>query len=139
MTSAHLLLDTNIVSYIMKGAPEARLYENHLSSKTLAISFITVGELWAGAEHAGWGEQRRKKLESALRNFVVIPYDYEIAKRYGEIVAQRKRIGKPISFADAWIAACALRYQVTLVTHNAKDFQDIPNLSVITQQGGQTP
>jgi len=139
MTSTYLLLDTNIVSYIMKGAPEAKFYENHLSGKILAISFITVGELWAGAEHAGWGEQRRKELESALRNFVVIPYDYEIAKRYGEIVAQRKRIGKPISFADAWIAACALRHQVTLVTHNAKDFQDIPNLSVITQQGGQMP
>ncbi|QEQ01654.1 type II toxin-antitoxin system VapC family toxin [Thermosynechococcus sp. B0] len=139
MTSAYLLLDTNILSYIMKGAPEARLYENHLFGTTLAISFITVGELWAGAEYAGWGEQKRKKLESVLRNFVVIPYDYEIAKRYGEIVAGRKRIGKPISFADAWIAACALCYQVPLVTHNEKDFQNIPNLSVITQQGGQTP
>ncbi|MCX7979415.1 MAG: type II toxin-antitoxin system VapC family toxin [Bacteroidia bacterium] len=135
----YLLLDTNIVSYIMKGAKEARLYENHLSGKTLAISFITVGELWAGAKYAGWGEQRRKKLESALRNFVVIPYDYEIAKRYGEIVAQRKHIGKPISFADAWIAACALRHQVTLVTHNAKDFRDIPKLSIITQPEGQAP
>lgn len=137
MTFDYLLLDTNIVSYIMKGTPEAKLYENHLSGKTLAISFITVGELWAGAEYARWGEQKRRKLENALRNFVVIPYDYEIAKRYGEIVAQRKRIGKPISFADAWIAACALRHQVTLVTHNGRDFTDIPNLSVFTQQEGQ--
>lgn len=135
----YLLLDTNIVSYIMKGAKEARLYENHLSGKTLAISFITVGELWAGAKYARWGEERRKKLESALRNFVVIPYDYEIAEMYGDIVAQRKRIGKPISFADAWIAACALRHQVTLVTHNAKDFRDIPKLSIITQPEGQAP
>ncbi len=139
MKTTHLLLDTNIVSYIMKNAPQAKLYENHLSGKTLAISFITVGELWAWAEHAQWGEQKRKKLESALRNFVVIPYDYEIAKKYGEIITQRKHIGKPISFADAWIAACALRHQVPLVTHNAKDFENIPNLSVITQQESPTP
>jgi tRNA(fMet)-specific endonuclease VapC len=137
--SLYLLLDTNIVSYLMKGTPQAKLYQNYLSGKTLAISFITVGELWAGAEHARWGEQKRKRLESILRNFVVIPYDYEIAKRYGEVVAHRKRIGKPISFADAWIAACALRHQVTLVTHNAKDFQAIPNLSLFTHQGGQNP
>ena len=130
--SLYLLLDTNIVSYLMKGTPQAKLYQNYLSGKTLAISFITVGELWAGAEHAKWGEQKRKRLESLLRNFVVIPYDYEIAKRYGEVVAHRKRIGKPISFADAWIAACALRHQVTLVTHNAKDFQAILNLSLFT-------
>jgi len=50
MKSKYLLLDTNIVSYIMKNAPQAQLYEKHLLGKTLTISFITVGELWAGAE-----------------------------------------------------------------------------------------
>jgi tRNA(fMet)-specific endonuclease VapC len=134
MTRDYLLLDTNIVSYIMKGAPQAKLYENHLSNKTLAISFVTVGELWAGAEHARWGDKQRKQLESAIRKFVVVPYDYEIAKKYGEITAHRKRIGRPISFADAWIAACALRHNITLVTHNAKDFEGIPDLSIISEQ-----
>jgi len=134
MTRDYLLLDTNIVSYIMKGAPQAKLYENHLSNKTLAISFVTVGELWAGAEHARWEDKKRKQLESAIRNFVVVPYDYEIAKKYGEITARRKRIGKPISFADAWIAACALRHNITLVTHNAKDFEEISDLLIISEQ-----
>lgn len=85
MKSEYLLLDTNIVSYIMKGAREAKLYQNDLSGKRLTISFTTVGELWAGAENAKWGEDKRKKLEGAIRNFVVIPYDYEIAKKYGEV------------------------------------------------------
>lgn len=134
MTPNYLLLDTNIVSYIMKGAPLAKLYENHLSNKTLAISFVTVGELWAGAEHGGWGDKKRAQLESSIRNFVVVPYDYEIAKKYGEITAHRKRIGRPISFADAWIAACALRHNITLVTHNKKDFDDIPHLPLISEK-----
>jgi len=123
MILPQFLLDTNIVSYIMKGKPEARLYQAHLSGKTLAISFITVGELWAGAERACWGEEKRRKLETTIRNFVVIPYNYEIAKKYGEVIAQREPIGRPISFADAWIAACALCYRLTFVTHNAKDLK----------------
>lgn len=134
MKTEYLLLDTNIVSYTMKNAPEAEFYKNYLSGKTLTISFITVGELWVWAEYYKWGVDKRKRLESAIRNFVVIPYDYEIAKKYGEIVAYRTRNGKPISVADAWIAACALRHQVTLVTHNGKDFHDIPGLSIFTQQ-----
>lgn len=136
MTPRALLLDTNIVSYVMKGSPQAKLYENHLSGKTLAISFITVGELWAGAAYAQWGESKRKKLESAIRNYVVIPYDYLVAKTYGEIVAYRKRKGKPVAFADAWIAACAVRHQVPHVTHNGQDFEDIPGLTIIMEVEG---
>lgn len=61
-----------------------------------------------------------------IHRFVVIPYDHEIAQHYGEIIAHRKCVGQPISCADAWIAACALRHDIPLVTHNTKDFVDIP-------------
>lgn len=66
-----------------------------------------------------------------IRQFVVIPYDHEIAQRYGEIIAHCKRSGRPISCADAWIAACALRYNIPLVTHNTKHFVNIPGLHII--------
>ncbi len=64
MTSTYLLLDTNIVSYIMKGAPEAKFYENHLSGKILAISFITVGELWAGQNTLDGGSRGERSLRA---------------------------------------------------------------------------
>ncbi len=128
-----VVLDTNIVSYIMKGHTLAQSYQPHLQGKLLAISFITVGELYYGAEKDRWGEQKRKKLETTLRNFVVIPYDHEIARHYGMVVAARKRKGRPISSNDAWIAACALRHSVPLVTHNANDFELIDGLQIITE------
>lgn len=130
--SNYLLLDTNFVSYIMKGTPEAERDKPYLQGKTLAFSFITVGELWAGATYQGWGVEKRKQLASTLRNFVVIPYDFEITKCYGEIVAQRKKAGRPISVADAWIAACAVRHQIPLVSHNFRDFEAMPNLVLIS-------
>lgn len=133
MSAAKLVLDTNIVSYVMKGGPLANTYAPHLQGKLLAISFITVGEMYFGAEKANWGEERRKKLEHTLRNFVVIPYDHEIARCYGRVAAERQRKGKAISLHDAWIAACAVRHGVALVTHNAKDFEGISALTIITE------
>jgi predicted nucleic acid-binding protein len=76
MSDAKIILDTNIVSYLMKGGPLAEAYAPHVQGKLLTIAFITVGEMYFGAQNRNWGEKRRKELETTLRNFVVIPYDH---------------------------------------------------------------
>lgn len=68
-----------------------------------------------------------------LRNFLVVPYDHEISKSYARVLVERQSRGRPISFNDAWIAACAVRHSVSLVTHNAKDFEGISGLDLITE------
>ena len=133
MSHASLVLDTNIVSYLMKDHPFAQAYDSHIKGHLLAVSFITVGELYFGAENGNWGKKRRLRLEMALRNFVVIRYDHGVAVRYGQLVAERKRSGLPIAQNDAWIAACALRHNVPLVTHNSRDFEGITGLRIITE------
>ena len=130
-----LILDTNIVSYLMRGHTIANLYINHLQGKLLALASITVGELYYGAEKAGWGDKKRLQLETVLRSFVIIPYDHRTARHYGIIVADRERLGRPITGADAWIAACALRHNAPLVTHNARDFLDIAGLQIVSESG----
>ena len=138
MSDAKIILDTNIVSYLMKGGPLAEAYEPHIQNRLLAITFITVGELYFGAEKGNWGEKKRAELETTLRNFVVIPYDHEIARSYGRLVAERQQNGKPITPNDAWIAACTVRHSVPLVTHNAKDFEGITGLQVITADSAES-
>ena len=133
MSETRIILDTNVVSYLMKGGRLAEAYEPHVRNRLLAITFVTVGELYYGAEKRDWGERKRRALEASLRNFLVIPYDHEIALCYGRLVAERDRRGRPISPNDAWIAACTVRHGVPLVTHNAKDFEDITALQVITE------
>lgn len=137
MSDARIILDTNIVSYLMKGVPLAETYVQHVQGRLLAISFITVGELYFGAENKSWGKRKRAELETTLHNFVVIPYDHEIARCYGRLRADRKHDGRPIAPNDAWIAACATRHAVPLVTHNAKDFEGIASLEVITAKTGE--
>ncbi len=129
-----IVVDTNIVSYIMRGGREALIYKPFLKGKILSVSFITVGELFFWAEKRGWGEKRRLRLENVLTNYVVIPYHPEIARCYARVRAERERKGLPISCADAWIAACAVRHGIPLVTHNTADFGEISNLQVISEE-----
>ena len=90
MNEVEVVLDTNVVSYLMKGGRLAETYAPYVQGRLLAITFITVGEFYFGAEKANWGERRRQALETTLRNFVVIPYDHEIARSYGRLVAKRQ-------------------------------------------------
>lgn len=138
MKAGKLMLDTNIVSYLLKKNDLIRPYLRHFSGNLLFLPFISVGELYLWAESAGWGQKRRLELEERLRNYVVVPYDHEIARHYALIAASRKRNGRPIGLHDAWIAACATRHGVPLVTHNAKDFEGIDSLEILTEKEGDT-
>lgn len=67
MSIAKIILDTNIVSYLMKGEALAAVYRPHVEGRLLAIALIAVGELYFGAEKKNWGEQKRRELETTLR------------------------------------------------------------------------
>jgi len=127
----NLLLDTNIVSYLMRSDPLARLYRPRLANHSLAISFMTLAELYEGATRGNWGPGKRRYLDEIHDFFVVIPSDRKLCSRYGEIRGMRRR--QPISAEDAWIAATAIEYACPLVTHNARDFHDIPGLTIVTE------
>ncbi|GMV94471.1 MAG: ribonuclease VapC [Candidatus Hydrogenedentota bacterium] len=133
MDSQKVMLDTNIISYLLKNSDFALPYLRHFSGKFLFLSFISVGEIFLWAETANWGQRRHAEMEEKLRNYIVVPYDHEIARTYARIASERRRNGLPISLHDAWIAACAVRHGVPLVTHNAKDFVGITSLEVITE------
>ena len=55
MSSDRVILDTNIVSYLQKGGALAEANLPHAQGRLLAVAFITVGELYFGAENANWG------------------------------------------------------------------------------------
>lgn len=54
----------------------------------------------------------------------VLPFDLQSALVYGEIVARCERKGRPISMANAQIAAVCLQHGATLATRNVRDFGD---------------
>jgi len=127
------MIDTNVVSFLMQGGARAEAYMPHVEGHVLSVSFITVGEMYYGAEKAGWGERKRAKLDAHLHNFAVISFEHLIARNYGKIRAERRKRGKIIAPNDAWIAACAVRHNIPLVTDD-RGFGDIPQLEIITEQ-----
>lgn len=129
-----VLLDTDVFSYLMKpGDSRGPLYRPRVTGKTIAVSFITFGELYYGALHKQWGPKNIADLESRLRSVVIVPYDQELSRTYGRLKAELRRLGKLCADNDLWIATCAVRHNVPLVTHNAKHFAHVPGLQVITE------
>jgi tRNA(fMet)-specific endonuclease VapC len=125
------LLDTNIVSYIMKFHPLWARYSIHLTGYDLASSFQTLAELLEGGVLAGWNDVKWAMLETTLATMTILDSDLATCERWAEIRAARR--ARPIGAADCWIAATALAYNLELVTHNPSDFSSIPGLSVITE------
>ena len=58
-----LLLDTNVVSYLMRGHALGQAYRPLLANHALAVSFMTVAELYEGAYRNNWGTAMRHALD----------------------------------------------------------------------------
>ena len=128
-----MLLDTNIVSYIYKGDSRAVSYERHLLGGQCYVSFMTLAEIYRWPYVRNWSEQRRIALERFVHSrFVILPFNQKLAWTWAELTGRTMR-GQPMSLADSWIAATALRHKLPLITHNARHFEGVPGLSIITE------
>ena len=65
-------------------------------------------------------------------SFAVLLPDTETARVWARIKTGCEKKGRPITFADAWIASAAVQLNVPLVTHNASDYGAVQNLKVLT-------
>lgn len=124
-----VLLDTDVFSFLYKGDSRGKEYQPDLIGKRLAISFITVAELYRWTIHRKWAAKRIAALRNRLTSFLVVPYDDLMAWEWARISSVK---GRPISASDAWIAAAALRYRIPLATHNRKHFQHISGLKIVS-------
>jgi tRNA(fMet)-specific endonuclease VapC len=126
-----LLLDTDVFSCFFRQDDRRLPYRDDLRGRVLCISFASVAELRFGAVRAGWGASRRRGLEGTLLQYIMLVPDAEVTEHWAVIKAGRDKIGRPIASEDCWIAATAVRHGIPLVTHNRKDFEQIPNLKLI--------
>lgn len=129
-----IVVDTNVVSYIFKRDTRGTLYKPHIEGRLAIIAAQTLAEIEALPLMNGWGIRRHAELRTHLKEFVFAEANENVCLRWAEVRANAKSIGRPITVADAWIAATALNYKAPLVTHNPSDFYNVAGLTVITEK-----
>ena len=114
------MLDTNTVSYILKGkSPAARARLSGLPSADKAcISAITEGELLFGLDRIGSGVTRRNALQVLLAKLQVLPWGREEAVSYGAFRSGQEAIGRSLGPLDTLIAAHAIAVGAILVSND---------------------
>lgn len=128
-----VLLDTDVFSYLMRPKDNrGDAYRPHVKGKTVAVSFITVGELFYGAEKRKWSGKTLARLLEKLKAVVVVPYDEELCRAYARIRASLP-VGVIVAANDLWIAASAIRHSIPLVSNNRRHFERIPGLRLICE------
>lgn len=128
-----IVIDTDIVSYIFKKDTRSELYEPHLVQVPRLISFMTFAELCRWKLQSNWGKTKSEKFEELLSDFGVIYADEELCEIWADIKNDAHQKGRPIETADAWIAAVALMFDIPLVTHNRKHFENVVDLKIISE------
>ena len=126
------LLDTNIVSYFVKGISSnltARMVVG-FRVQDIAISTVTRAELRFGVEMMEAKDKRRARVALLLDDIPALPWSVEAADLFGEIKATLQRKGTPIGELDTQIAAHALAEGLILVTHNTRHFDRIAGLAL---------
>jgi len=123
-----------VFSFLNKrGDTRAALYQKYVVGKTIALSFVTVGELLFWSKTKNWGPQKIADLEKRISLTTVISYDKLLCETYAELKAKIKKAGSPCPDNDLWIAATAVRHSISLVSHNRRNFDDIPGLVLLCE------
>jgi tRNA(fMet)-specific endonuclease VapC len=123
------MLDTNMVSYILRGkSPAARGRLASLApTKVACVSAISEGELLYGLAKIGASEQRRRALDWFLTRLQVHPWGREAAAAYGVLRARQEANGKTLGPLDMEIAAHAIAMGAVLVSRD-KAFGQVTGL-----------
>ena len=122
------LLDTNIVIYVIKRRPIKAMGVFNDNAGRMAISAITLSELFHGAEKSAEVAQNLAAVEEFASLLEVLPYSAKASQHYGAIRSALEKAGRPIGVNDLHIAAHARSEGLTLVTNNLGEFDRVPGL-----------
>ncbi|HVA88739.1 MAG TPA: type II toxin-antitoxin system VapC family toxin [Chloroflexota bacterium] len=123
------LLDTDTCIAFLRGShPRLRQRFLSLTNKDVIVPAPVRGELFYGAARSQNAKGTRQAVDSFLARFASLPFDDAAADAYGHIRAHLVTQGTAIGPNDLLIAAITVTHQLTLVTHNTREFGRVPSL-----------
>ncbi len=128
-----IILDTNVLSAMMQPEPPQEVIR-WLADRTAAELYttaISAAEISQGICLLAEGA-RRTRLESAAERMFdqvlhnrVLTFDHKAGLHFGRMVAARQKLGRPVQFADAAIAAVAMAHGAEVATRDVRDFEGL--------------
>jgi tRNA(fMet)-specific endonuclease VapC len=125
------LLDTNVCIVYLKGRNlNLKLRLDAVPIEEIAVCSVVKAELCYGAMKSANPERNFALQQAFLNRFVSLPFDDLAATTFGTVRAQLEIRGMPIGAYDLQIAAIALANNLTLVTHNTREFERVDGLQI---------
>ena len=126
MNGSRFALDTNIVAAYFN---QEQSIQDHFQGITVFVPSIVIGELYFGAYQSQRIADNVKQIKDFVAITTILNCDAETGDQYGQIRLKLKAKGRPIPENDIWIAATALRYNLTLVTRD-EHFKEVDGLQL---------
>lgn len=124
------LLDTNMVTYIVRGRSEAA--ERKLlgldPDEAACISVVTEAEIRYGLAKVPAATELKRLMEAFLASIHILPWGRDEARAYGDLRADLEAAGLTLGSMDLMIAAHAVATNATVVT-NDEAFSRVPKIS----------
>ena len=120
------MLDTNIISFLMRRQPGVTARLAGVGVEQVCISAVTAGEVYYGLAKRP-SESRTRAVSQLFQLLRVLPWDDRVAVTYGQVRAQLVAQGQPLGPLDMQIAAHALAEDTIIVT-NDQAFARVPGL-----------
>lgn len=130
MTSCSFLIDTDWIIDHFNGVERVTRRLQELRDRGLAVSVISVAELWEGVYSSKDPARSQAMLEEFLTGVVILGIDPETCQGFGRLRGSLRRRAHMVADFDLLIASSALRHGLTLLTNNRKHFEGIEGLTV---------
>ena len=124
------LLDTDTIIYSLKGHEAVQKNLSTHIDDPMSLSVISLMELYYGAYKSQKVTSNLSKIRILEKTFEIIPTGTEIAEIFGILKTDLEKSGNPLDDFDLIIAACAMTYNLTLVTNNYRHFERIDGLKL---------
>lgn len=122
------LLDTNACIAAMRGNPQVRAHLLARQPTDCGVSTVTLYELHSGVERCRQPAVERAKVETFVRPLHLLPFDPSAAAHAARIRWLLEQQGRLIGPYDLMLAGQALALDLTMVTHNTREFGRVPGL-----------
>ena len=130
------LPDTNAcISLLRRRTPSLMARWQSTRAADIVLCSVVVYELRHGAERSSNPTREHARLDVFLEPFVSLPFDDGCAHRCARIRAQLEKDGALIGPHDLQIASIAREHDLTLITHNTREFSRVGGLKLVDWEG----